>query len=122
MSLEEFVHKSEILKGHCEDVGTDFDAIVRSSNFNVICEESEAQVEDRIGWIKDHYRPFVTEERLERIEGMWREFAGTPEQLIEKLSPWVEAGMTYGIGYFLEAAYDTAGLERFAREVMPAFA
>ncbi|MCJ7754820.1 MAG: LLM class F420-dependent oxidoreductase [Thermoanaerobaculales bacterium] len=121
-SVEEFVNKSEILRGHCEDVGTDFSAIVRSTNFNVICEETEDAVEDRLGWIKDHYRPFVSEERLERVEGMFREFAGTPEQLIARLRPWVDAGMTYGIGYFAEAAYDTSGLERFAREVIPAFA
>jgi F420-dependent oxidoreductase-like protein len=120
-SVEEFVHKSEILKGHCEDVGTDFDAIVRSTNLNVICEETETEVEDRIGWIRDHYRPFVSEERLERVEGLFREFAGTPEQLVAKLGPWVEAGMTYGIVYFAEAAYDSSGLERFAREVLPAF-
>ena len=119
-SFEEFVHKSEILKGHCEDVGSDFGAIVRSTNFNVICEESESAVEDRIEWIKDHFRPFVPEERIERMERTWREFAGTPEQLVAKLVPWVEAGMTYGIAYFAEAAYDTSGLERFAREVVPA--
>ena len=29
--------------------------------------------------------------------------------------------MSYGIVYFYEAAYDTSGLERFAREVIPAF-
>jgi len=121
-SVEEFVGKSEILRGHCEDVGTDFGAIVRSTNFNTICEESEQDVEDRISWIKDHYRPFVTAERLEHLEGVWREFAGTPEQLVAKLRPWAEAGMTYGIVYFAEAAYDTSGLERFAREVAPALA
>jgi F420-dependent oxidoreductase-like protein len=119
-SVEEFVHKSEILKGHCEDVGTEFDDIVRSTNFNVVCEGTEAEVEDRISWIKDHYRPFVTAERLERVESMFREFAGTPEQLVAKLRPWMKAGMTYGIVYFSEAAFDTSGLERFAREVVPA--
>lgn len=31
-----FENKSEILAGHCRDVGTDFDAIVRSSNVNVV--------------------------------------------------------------------------------------
>ena len=31
-----FVHKSEVLAGHCRDVGTDFDAIVRSANVNAI--------------------------------------------------------------------------------------
>lgn len=120
-TLDEFRHKSEVLASHCREVGTDFDRIVRSSNFNVVCEETEAAVEDRIAWIVDHYRPFVADpERLGRIEAMFRETAGTPEQLVAKLRPWAEAGLGYGIVYFAEAAYDTSGLERFAREVVPA--
>ena len=31
-----FAHKSDVLAGHCRDVGTDFDAIVRSVNVNAI--------------------------------------------------------------------------------------
>jgi len=120
LTLDEFVHKSEILKGHCEDVGTDFNAIVRSCNFNVVCEETEAAVEDRIGWIKDHYRPWAEESRLERIEAMLRPFAGTPEQLAARFRDWSAAGMAYAIIYSPEAAYDTSSLERFAREVIPA--
>ena len=120
-SVEEFRHKSEVLARHCREVGTDFDRIVRSSNFNVVCEESEAAVEDRIAWIIDHYRSFVSDEdHLGRIEAMFRETAGTPEQLVEKLRPWADAGLGYTIVYFAEAAYDTSGLERFAREVIPA--
>lgn len=33
---EEFAHKSEILAGHCREVGTDFGAIVRPANVNAI--------------------------------------------------------------------------------------
>jgi alkanesulfonate monooxygenase SsuD/methylene tetrahydromethanopterin reductase-like flavin-dependent oxidoreductase (luciferase family) len=120
-SVEEFEHKSGILRGHCEDVGTDFDAIVRSTNFNIVCEATEADVADRIGWIKDRYRPFVAEDRLDGLEKMYRRMAGTPEQLIEKIRPWADAGMAYSIVYFYEAAWDTSGLERFAHEVIPAF-
>jgi len=118
---EEFIHKSDVLRGHCDDVGSDFNSIVRSSNFNIVCEETESDVDDRIEWIKGKYRPYVTAERLEGLETMYRRFAGTPEQLIEKLQPWADAGMSYAITYFYEAAYDTSSLERFAREVIPAF-
>ncbi|MDJ0952724.1 MAG: LLM class F420-dependent oxidoreductase [Acidimicrobiia bacterium] len=120
-TLEEFEHKSNVLRGHCELVGSDFDAIVRSTNFNVVCEETESAVDDRIEWIKDKYRPYVSEERLDGLERMYRRMAGTPDQLIEKMQPWADVGMSYAIVYFYEAAYDTTGLELFAREVMPAF-
>jgi alkanesulfonate monooxygenase SsuD/methylene tetrahydromethanopterin reductase-like flavin-dependent oxidoreductase (luciferase family) len=53
---------------------------------------------------------------------MYRAMAGTPEQLIARLRPWAEAGLGYAIVYFPQAAYGTADLELFAREVMPAFA
>lgn len=119
-SVEEFAHKSAVLQRHCADAGTDFDTIVRSSNFNVICEETEKDVEDRRGWILARYREHVSSDRLARLEAMWREFAGTPEQLVAKLSPWVEAGMGYVIAYFAEAVFDTSGIDRFAREVLPA--
>jgi alkanesulfonate monooxygenase SsuD/methylene tetrahydromethanopterin reductase-like flavin-dependent oxidoreductase (luciferase family) len=121
MEFDEFVHKSEILEQHCLDVGTDFRSIVRSSNFNVVCGETEQDVDDRIGQIKDRYRAFVDEDRLDRIEALFRKFAGTPDQLVAKFGRWLEVGMTYGILYFPDAAYDPGGLELFAREVMPAF-
>src|SRR4051794_19619328 len=45
---ETFAHKSEVLRGHCADLGTDYDAIVRSANFNTVVAETEAEVHDRI--------------------------------------------------------------------------
>lgn len=119
-TLPEFVHKSEVLAAHCVDVGTDPSAIVRSSNFNVVCEETEAAVEDKIAWILDHYRPFVGAAGLAELEETYRATAGTPEQLVARFGEWGRAGLGYAICYFPDAAYDRAGLERFARVVVPA--
>ena len=121
-SIEEFEHKSNVLAGHCVDVGTDFNSIVRSTNFNVVCAETESDVEDRLRWIEDRYRPFVPDDRLERMTNLFRAMAGTPEQLIERLKGWEQVGMTYAIVYFAEAAYDSAGLELFASQVVPELA
>ena len=43
VNLDQFVSKSQILESHCRDVGTDYDAIVRSSNFNILVGETEAE-------------------------------------------------------------------------------
>lgn len=118
-SVEEFIHKSEVLAGHCADVGTDFDAIVRTTNFNVICAETEQDVADRIAWIKQMYGRFVPEDQLEQVDSTFGAMAGTPDQLVERLRPWADAGLEYAIVYFQEAAYDRTGLELFATEVMP---
>src|SRR3954451_12579353 len=47
-TLEAFTRKSELLAGHCRDVGTDYDAIVRTANFNVLIGETEADVQKRL--------------------------------------------------------------------------
>ena len=61
-----FRRKSEILAQHCKDVGTDFDAIVRSANFNVIIGETEKDVADKLDWVRAHYEPLIPAEALER--------------------------------------------------------
>ena len=67
--LEGFTHKSELLAGHCRDVGTDFDAIVRSANYNVAIGATEAEVEDRLQQLKARIAPFVGAERAEASAG-----------------------------------------------------
>ena len=46
-SLEEFDHKDAVLRGHCDDIGRDQAEIVRSSNFNTIVGETEAEASRR---------------------------------------------------------------------------
>ncbi len=120
--VDTFTHKSEILKGHCDEIGRDFDSITRSSNFEVLlCGDSEAELADKLGQLKDRYRPFLGDERVEKLAASWG-MIGTPEQLIERFRPWAKAGMDYAIIYFGDAAYDRSGIELFASEVIPALA
>ena len=44
------------------------------------------------------------------------------QQIVERLTELQGLGMTYAIAYFVEAAYDTTGIELFEREVIPALA
>jgi F420-dependent oxidoreductase-like protein len=123
--LGEFVHKSEVLRGHCAGLGRDFDAIVRSSNFNVVCEKTEAAVQDRLAWYRSHLGALIGEERAERaVDANFIQAgtAGTPEQLISVFRRWQEEGLDYAIVYMPDVAYDRSGLERFAAEVVPALA
>jgi F420-dependent oxidoreductase-like protein len=119
---DEFAAKSEILRGHCEAVGRDFGEIVRTTNLNTVCAPTEAEVEQRLDWIRDHYAALLPIERAEKIRVAFSHMAGTPEQLVEKLQAWEAVGMSYSIHYFAEAAYDRSGIELFAREVIPALA
>lgn len=123
-TLEGFTRKSELLKGHCGSVGSDFDAIVRSANYNVAIGETEADVEQRLQDLKARLEPHVGAERAEAQLNGFRGLpaCGTPERIVEKLTALRDAGMTYGIFYFPEAAHDRSGLELFEREVIPALA
>jgi F420-dependent oxidoreductase-like protein len=118
-----FVHKSEVLAGHCRDVGTDYDAIVRSVNVNAIVGASEADVKDRLQRIRDRWAGYVPEAAAAgMIQGTTGpdSAAGTPEQVIERLQHLHELGCEYVICNFPEAAYDRSGIERFEQEVIPA--
>lgn len=120
---EGFARKSEILAGHCTAVGTDFDAIVRSANYNVAIGATEAEVEERIQQTAARLAPRVGAERTEKWLGSMvrgQSCHGTPEQIVENLTTLRDAGMTYAILNFPEAAYDRSGIELFEREVIPA--
>ena len=119
-SVDEFRHKSEVLAAHCKAVRRDFDTITRSSNFTIVCADTEAGAAEHVDAIRAHYGRYVEGATLERSMRMYGSMAGTPEQLIDMLRPWVEAGMAYAIVNFPDVATDRGGLELFAREVIPA--
>ena len=52
-----FAHKSQVLADHCRVVGTDYDAIVRSANFNSVIGTSEADVKERIARLRASRSP-----------------------------------------------------------------
>jgi F420-dependent oxidoreductase-like protein len=122
---EVFAHKSEILKGHCETVGTDFDKIVRSANFGVYIGETEAEVQKRIETAQERVAKYVGAEKAESWVAQHTQngdgaAVGTPQQIVDKLGRMRDLGMTYAIVNFPEAAYDQSGMELFEREVIPA--
>ncbi|MFC3688943.1 LLM class F420-dependent oxidoreductase [Aquipuribacter hungaricus] len=122
-TLEGFVHKSEVLAGHCRDIGRDPATITRSANYNVVLGRDEAEVADRLAQRRSRLEGLVSPAAVEReVVSYAPELpaVGTPEQVVEKLRPLVDAGMTYPILYFPEAAYDTSGIELFEQEVLPA--
>ncbi len=119
----EFTRKSAILAEHCKDVGTDFDAIVRSSNFNVVIAETEKDVADKLAWIQAHYTPLVSADQVERYLGLYSNgLTGTPEQIVDKLTELRALGLAYAISYFIDAAYDSTSIDLFANQVIPALA
>jgi F420-dependent oxidoreductase-like protein len=119
---EGFAHKSEVLRGHCEALGRDFDTIVRSANYNVVIGSTQAEVDDRIARYSDRLERLVPEQAVTQVESLRNgTLVGTPEQIVTTPRELENLGMTYPICYFAEAAYDRSGIELFEREVAPAF-
>ncbi|ASL07984.1 luciferase family protein [Mycobacterium intracellulare subsp. chimaera] len=118
-----FAHKSQVLAGHCREVGTDFDAIVRSVNVNAVVGPSEADVKDRLQRVRGRMADYVGEAAADAmIAGTSGpdSATGTPEQVVERLTKLRDLECDYAICYFPEAAYDRSGIELFEREVIPA--
>ncbi len=120
---EAFAHKSQVLAQHCREVGTDFDAIVRSVNINAVVGASDTEVADRMQRVRNRLVRYIPEAVADAmIAGTSGpdSATGTPEQVIERLAKIRDLGCEYVICYFPEAAYDRSGIELFEREVIPA--
>ncbi len=121
---DEFEAKSALLRGHCADLGTDFEAITKSANYQTVIGSTEAEVKDRVDAVVDRVARYIGPEHTERYRRQYfgpdAMGVGTPEQLIERLGDMKKRGMTYAIHNFPESAYDRSGIELFEREVIPA--
>ncbi|NQX15325.1 LLM class F420-dependent oxidoreductase [Rathayibacter sp. VKM Ac-2857] len=120
---EAFEHKSAVLRGHCERLGTDYSAITRSSNYNVMIAETEAEVEKGLQRLEQRVTPALGAEAAAAFVAEYRSpdalAVGTPAQIVDRLGDMRERGMDYAITYFPDAAYDRSGLELFERDVVP---
>jgi F420-dependent oxidoreductase-like protein len=120
---DEFAHKSKILAGHCRDVGTDYDAIVRSANVNAILGDSDADFAQRAQRVRDRLAGICGDPAADAMMAMNDNpgsATGTPDRVIERLTRLRDLGCEYVICYFPEAAYDRSGIEMFEQQVIPA--
>jgi len=122
-TLDSFIEKSAVLERHCENVGRDFTDITRSVNFNVLIGSSTADVDAEVARLYSHYGSVIddAEQAVDRWFGDLGTAKGTPDQIVEHLKAYEDAGMEYAIIYFADSAYTSASMELFAAEVMPAF-
>jgi len=121
---EGFARKSEILRQHCREVGTDYEKITRSVNYNVILGETDKDVRDRIAAMKENFlRAGVPQDIAEHRTSDFANgpLVGTPELITERLAEMSKLGMTYVILNFAEVAYDQTALTLFTEQVAPQF-
>lgn len=118
---EEFAHKSKVLEGHCRDEGTDYGAITRSTNLNVVLGRTDAEVRGRVATLRARVEHALPESERGQVETMFQDKTiGTIDAVIERLLALRDLGLGYAIIYFPEIAYDPTSMTLFEREVIPA--
>jgi alkanesulfonate monooxygenase SsuD/methylene tetrahydromethanopterin reductase-like flavin-dependent oxidoreductase (luciferase family) len=108
-SPERLRHKDEVLRRWCETIGRDPTEIERTVQAGSVIMRDDPGEARRVA------------AEIGTRNGGWKgpEFAGTPDQLVERLRPTVELGFRH-VYIDVPAPFDDETLERFVREVKPA--
>ena len=103
-------HKLEVLRRHCEDVGRDYDQIIRSTNQLVhLLQPGENPEDATVAWRGGQSLEKYREEYL----------VGRPDEVVAGLQAKIDAGINYLILYLQGTGYDPSLVEQLAREVVP---
>jgi F420-dependent oxidoreductase-like protein len=77
--------KLDVLRGHCNAVGRDFDAVRKQLGFRLIIREDAARANDEVA-------RFAQESNLPLEQAQRMAIAGTAEDIARQLAPYVELG------------------------------
>jgi F420-dependent oxidoreductase-like protein len=107
--------KLDVLRGHCDAVGRNYDDIARSTTLNVYVVpagqdpmQATAKMREAAG---------IDYETLTRMA-----IVGTPEQLGEAIQQRLDAGINYVLLYIPRVAYDQEPMQMLAEQVLARFA
>ncbi|HEY0698908.1 MAG TPA: LLM class F420-dependent oxidoreductase [Micromonospora sp.] len=105
-------HKLDVLRRHCDEVGRDYDSILKTASLTVFTAPDERAL-DRL------VEPFVGAGGREALAA--GSAVGTPDRLVDIFGALVEAGIDYFILYF-QRPTDPEPMELFADQVVPRLA
>jgi alkanesulfonate monooxygenase SsuD/methylene tetrahydromethanopterin reductase-like flavin-dependent oxidoreductase (luciferase family) len=106
-------HKISVLQGHCDAVGRDISEIEFTLGAKPIIRDSQAEAERF--WRANMERNKTPMANVADDSTFWN---GTPEQIAERLAPYVEMGFHHVL-VEMPAPFDQETLERLISEVKP---
>ncbi len=112
-NVDEFKHKSEILAGHCEDVGRDYDEIGRTVHLLSVIGNDRADLDAKLEVAATRRGCAPAEFEAQRL-------VGTSAQVAEVVAEYAEAGCAELILHFSDMGVGDSE-DMFAAEVMPYF-
>jgi len=104
--------KLDILKGHCDTVGRNYDDIIKSTSLDLLLLEDGA---DRDAAIEANRGALS----FERFRNQF--LIGGVEEVSERIQNLIDVGIEYVIAYIPRVAYDHTPMLRYAREVLSRF-
>jgi F420-dependent oxidoreductase-like protein len=114
---EEYAHKLEVLRGHCDALGRDYGSVLKTAHSFVTlvapgqsAEEATAVPRAQMG--KSQGRVLSLEEYKERV------FTGSAAQVVEYLEQIRETGIEYFVMYLRNDLTNFDALQLFAEEVV----
>jgi F420-dependent oxidoreductase-like protein len=111
LPVPELRRKLDVLRGHCEVVGRDYNAISKQLGTRVIVREDATNVRDELG-------RFAAESKIPVEQAAQMAMAGTPDEVAERLLPYIELG--FDTVLLLERTpLDYATLQLFMQGVAP---
>lgn len=109
MKLQSYQSRLDLLRKYCNEVGRDFDSVEKSVNLPIlVCEDRKELAKQLSKWkpinipLKKYQKAAVT---------------GTPEDILEKISEFVDMGVSFFMLKFQDAP-QTKSLRTFAEEIM----
>lgn len=112
---DEYRHKQEVLKKHCDAVGRRYEDIRQIWNGLIAIAETEAEARDIAS-----RNPFITRARANAYEKI-ELIVGTPEQVINRIGELTELGLDYFVIRFLDVYHSTKGTQLFIDQVINVF-
>ncbi len=120
-ALEDVRANLQRLDAVCAEVGRDYNAMRRSVQVQIKLTDSKQEVEETIA--RGALLARRQSERYSDPEAMLRDsmLLGSPAEIVEQVGRWTEAGINHFV-LMTPRPFDPKVMERFAREVIPAFA
>jgi alkanesulfonate monooxygenase SsuD/methylene tetrahydromethanopterin reductase-like flavin-dependent oxidoreductase (luciferase family) len=115
VGLDAFVRKSDLLRGYCDEIGRDFDTIVRTHGPDCRIFDTEADLQK---WLDSSMGGSLRRGGTPHDVYVRDNLVGTVEQVAEKAQAFVDAGCREFVLWFRDFP-SSDSLEAFAREVVP---
>jgi alkanesulfonate monooxygenase SsuD/methylene tetrahydromethanopterin reductase-like flavin-dependent oxidoreductase (luciferase family) len=111
LPVPQLQHKLDVLRGHCDAVGRDYDALRKQLGINVIVRADAGEVEAEVA-------RFAAERQLPPERARQMVMAGTPDEVAAQLAPYL--GLGFDMFILLERKpLDHETLRLFMAEVAP---